>query len=166
MVQEEQVWVYSSREEQQQWHVPGITNSAALGSSLVASSSNGNPGEGPPAAAAVEALDDEGSGGSFWLPGGAVVTLRMVPIPQATSSSSNADLADDSGAGYGTPDSNGDGHTAGPSSKAARGLMLSLHWLIAEGSCEFIERQYDPDGQLFEVRHGSAVLGGWCGGRG
>lgn len=70
------------------------------------------------------------------------------------------------GLGLGTPASNGAGQRVDNHSKAARGLMVGLHWLIDQGSCEFVERQYDAEGQLVEVRHGSAVLGGWCGGRG
>jgi hypothetical protein len=46
-----------------------------------------------------------------------------------------------------------------------RGLQVGLHWLVDDGSCLFIERQYDADGVLAEVRQGSAVKGGWSGGR-
>lgn len=159
------MWVYSSREEQQQWHVPGITNSAVLGDSILESSSDSRSQQAA-AAAAAGTLDDGGAGGSFWLPGGAVVTLRMVPIP---SSSADGHTEAKQQPNFGSPSSNGSSAVANSSnsssSKQARGLMIGLHWLIDDGSCEFVERQYDPDGELFEVRHGSAVLGGWCGGR-
>lgn len=145
--------------------MPGITSSAALGSNQVVGSTGSDL-----AAAATGLLDDDGSGGSFWLPGGAAVTLRMVPVPHtpniSSGSSSNVQSVGHFEGTLGTPASNGSGHGADCSSRTARGLMIGLHWLIDEGSCEFIERQYDAEGHLVEVRHGSAVLGGWCGGRG
>lgn len=167
-LQETQVWVYSSREERLQWHVPGITSSAALGSNPVAGSTGSSESA---AAAAAELLDDDGSGGSFWLPGGAAVTLRMVAAPDTHNSSSSSSsirvqAADGLQVPLGRSADNGQGHGSEHSSGRGRGLLICLHWLIDEGSCEFIERQYDDEGQLVEVRHGSAVLGGWCGGRG
>eukprot|EP00879_Flechtneria_rotunda_P029684 GHRR01032123.1.p1 GENE.GHRR01032123.1~~GHRR01032123.1.p1 ORF type:complete len:450 (+),score=206.08 GHRR01032123.1:188-1351(+) len=138
-LQDEVVFAYSSREERQHWHVPGITSSAAVGDMTSNNASNSSHG---PKAAAAEQLDDEGTGGSFWLPGNAVATLRMVPVPSSDPSSSKT---------------NG--------SSGSRGLLIGLHWLVDGGSCVFVERQYDADGQLMEVRHGTAVKGGWSGGR-
>jgi hypothetical protein len=94
-------------------------------------------------------LDDDGSGGSFWLPGGAVVTIRMVQWPPAGMPGAAAAA------------SNGNGVSSG----AARGLQVGLHWLVDGGSCLFVERQYDAEGVLAEVRQGTAVKGGWSGGR-
>lgn len=137
LLQDEEVFVYSSREERQQWHVPGLTSSAALGG---ASAASGN-GSGP--AASPSQLEDDGSGGSFWLPGGAVATFRMVPPPGDASSNGSSSKGSSSG----------------------RGLQVGLHWLAEQGSCLFVERQYGADGELAEVRQGSAVKGGWSGGR-
>jgi hypothetical protein len=147
----ETVLLYSSREERQHWHVPTLTSSAAP----AGTSSSGARGSSGNAAAvlaanqqAAEADSDDGSGGSFWLPGGAVVTLRMVDNPLHAAE----------------PDRNGSSSSSS-SGSAHRGLLVGLHLLDGAGSCLFVEREYDPAGRLFEVRQGTAVKGGWSGGR-
>lgn len=150
----ETVLLYSSREERQHWHVPTLTSSAApagTSSNGAHSGSINTAGElafdQQTRGADADADGDDDSGGSFWLPGGAVVTLRMVDNPLHTAEA----------------DSNGSSSSS--SGKAHRGLMVGLHLLDGAGSCLFVEREYDPAGRLFEVRHGTAVKGGWSGGR-
>lgn len=46
-----------------------------------------------------------------------------------------------------------------------KGLLFSFWWLVADGTAMMVEREYDGQGNLVEVRHGSAVKGGWSGGK-
>lgn len=156
-LQMETVVLYSSREERQHWHIPTITSSAAPAAASTSgrnASSNGNEAAGSGSdqqlaqGSSADDTDDDDSGGSFWLPGGAVVTLRMVNHP-----AHGADADSDSS---GSSSDGGRGH---------RGLLIGLHMLDAGGSALFVEREYSPQGELFEVRQGTAVKGGWSGGR-
>lgn len=156
LMQMETVVLYSSREERQHWHIPTLTSSAAPAGS---SSGGGSEAAGSSGEQQVEGPgegdeDGDDSGGSFWLPGGAVVTLRMVtnPLHEAAGSDGSASSSNNG--------SNGSG-----SSRAHRGLLIGLHMLDGAGSCLFVEREYDHAGCLFEVRQGTAVKGGWSGGR-
>lgn len=141
VLQDETVVLYSSREERQHWHVPSITSTAAPANSSSSKRTTSAGSNGVSDGLSAEE-DTEDSGGSFWLPGGAVVTLRMV--------------ASKAGAGSGSADGSGSEH---------RGLLIGLHMLDGSGSCLLIEREYDADGRLLEVRQGTAVKGGWSGGR-
>lgn len=149
LVQDETVVLYSGREERQHWHVPSITSPAAPagsnGNAAAAAEDGGGSSAGGDADAASAAADDD-AGGSFWLPGGAVVTLRMVASARGGS--------DNGAAGEGSS-----------SAASHRGLLIGLHMLDATGSCMFVEREYDGAGRLLEVRQGTAVKGGWSGGR-
>jgi hypothetical protein len=147
----ETVLLYSSREERQHWHVPTLTSSAAPAGTSSSGARSGSGNAAADLAANQQAADgdsDDGSGGSFWLPGGAVVTLRMVDNP--------LHVAEADSNGSSSSSSNGSAH---------RGLLVGLHLLDGAGSCLFVEREYDPAGRLFEVRQGTAVKGGWSGGR-
>lgn len=148
VLQDETVVLYSSREERQHWHVPTLTSSAApaVSSSKQPASAAGDGDSSSSDAQLDQASqdsEDDDSGGSFWLPGGAVVSLRMV------ANSSDA----------------GEGANSSSSTKPHRGLLVGLHMLDAAGSCLFVEREYDAEGALLEVRQGTAVKGGWSGGR-
>lgn len=132
-----------SREERQEWAVPGY-------------GAAGDGGGG----------DD---GGSLWLPGGCVVTFRMVPDQQAAAGAASSN---GSSSGSGSGDSGGNGKVGASSLGAAvaaapapRGIIMSFAWLIGEGTCLTVEREYTASGALLEVRHSSAVRGGWSGGR-
>lgn len=155
----ETVVLYSSREERQHWHVPTLTSSAAPAGSS-SSSGGGSDAAGSSGQQQVEGpgegdMDGDDSGGSFWLPGGAVVTLRMVtnPLHEAAGSDGSSSSSSSNNGSNGSSSS-------GSSSKAHRGLLIGLHMLDGAGSCLFVEREYDPAGCLFEVRQGTAVKGG------
>lgn len=144
--------LYSSREERQHWHVPSLTSSAApavSGSKQPTSAAGDGDSTSPDSQLDQDSQDsdDDDSGGSFWLPGGAVVSLRMV--------------ANSTDAGEGDSSSNNNSSSTRPH----RGLLVGLHMLDATGSCLFVEREYDAEGALLEVRQGTAVKGGWSGGR-
>jgi hypothetical protein len=154
VLQDETVVLYSSREERQHWHVPTLTSSAApavSSSKQPASAAVDGDGSSPDSQLdqASPDSDDDDAGGSFWLPGGAVVSLRMV--------------ANSSDAGEG--DSSSSSSSSSSSTRPHRGLLVGLHMLDAAGSCLFVEREYDAEGALLEVRQGTAVKGGWSGGR-
>jgi hypothetical protein len=89
-----------------------------------------------------------------------VVTLRMVsnPLHEAAGSDGGSNSSSNGSSSNGSNGSSG-------SSRAHRGLLIGLHMLDGTGSCLFVEREYDPAGCLFEVRQGTAVKGGWSGGR-
>jgi hypothetical protein len=60
------------------------------------------------------------------------------------------------------------GNGAGGDSTLAtttRGFLMSFVWVHSPGNALVLEREYDGAGQLGEVRLGSAVKGGWAGGR-
>lgn len=84
------------------------------------------------------------------------MTIKMVQWPPGS-----AGLRTSSSSSSNSSSSNGNGNSSG----STRGLQIGLHWLVDGGSCLFVERQYDGEGQLAEVRHGTAVKGGWSGGR-
>jgi len=144
VLQDETVVLYSSREERQHWHVPTITSTAAPANTSSSSKRATPAGSNGVSDGLSAEQDTEDSGGSFWLPGGAVVTLRMVANNKAGAVSGSA----------------GDG-----SGSDHRGLLIGLHMLDGSGSCLLIEREYDAEGRLSEVRQGTAVKGGWSGGR-
>jgi hypothetical protein len=145
------VWVYTAREERQEWRVPGF-------------------------GAGADGSGDDG--GSLWLPGGCVVTFRMVAAPQPAGGASGG--GEDEGGSYhhsaasnGSGGGGGAGGGNGRAAKAAaagapplaRGVVMSFAWLTGEGAGLVVERAYDAAGRLLEVRHASAVKGGWSGGR-
>ena len=110
--------------------------------------------------------DDEGDeGGSLWLPGGCIVSFKMVPDPDMSA----WDGSSSSGGGGGPSSSNGNGARAlaagGGASAPPRGVVMSFSWLLSEGTCLGVEREYTYEGRLREVRNTSAVRGGWSGGR-
>ena len=85
----------------------------------------------------------------------------MAPAPTAGASSSD-------GAAGGSGGSSGQaagGRQEQRPLQPPRGLVLSLMWLTQETTVTFVDRVYDAAGQLTEVRHGTAVKGGWSGGR-
>jgi hypothetical protein len=129
------VWVYSGREERQEWAVPG-------------QGGGGGGGGG----------GDADDGGSLWLPGGCVASFRMVPDPEAAAGAPAGAAA----AAAAAASSNGNG-AGGPA--APRGVILSFSWLLGEGTCLGVEREYAASGRLWEVRATSSVRGGWSGGR-
>lgn len=45
-----------------------------------------------------------------------------------------------------------------------RGLLLSVGWEVRPGMIVGLEREYDSQGVLAEVRTKTAVRGGWVGG--
>ena len=47
----------------------------------------------------------------------------------------------------------------------ARGLRISVGWLVREGTLIGLQREYDSEGHLTEVRSRTAVRGGWVGGQ-
>lgn len=103
-------------------------------------------------------------GGSLWLPGGCVATFRM-----AQQGVPAHDDDDDKGRGDGissSSDAKAYGNGNGSHAPTPRGVVMSFVWLGSDGgACLTLEREYDAAGQLVEVRHGSAVKGGWSGGR-
>ncbi|KXZ55531.1 hypothetical protein GPECTOR_2g1080 [Gonium pectorale] len=113
-------------------------------------------------------------GGSYWLPGGVVLSLRMLDnyVPVDLDSDSDGSGSDSASAGPGSAASNGNGNGnngngKGPGAERTypRGLCISLGWLWREGSASVVEREYDGYGYLREVRLSQAVKGGWSGGR-
>lgn len=55
----------------------------------------------------------------------------------------------------------------GPEARAQsppRGLCLGLTWMQQGGQALQVERYYDGEGILRDVRHATAVKGGWAGG--
>ena len=104
-------------------------------------------------------------GGSYWLPGGIVLSLRMVdnyvPTEMDADSNGSGSETDSAGtSGNGAANGNGKGSRVYP-----RGLCLSTSWLWREGSVSVVEREYDGYGFLREVRLAQGVKGGWSGGR-
>lgn len=83
----------------------------------------------------------------------------MVSVRMVTNSSSSSAGGED-GSASGSSSSNGSSRE-----KPHRGLVVGLHLMDGSGSCLFVEREYGPDGELAEVRQGTAVKGGWSGGR-
>lgn len=55
----------------------------------------------------------------------------------------------------------------GVDTRVPPGLLISCGWGPPDGRglLTLVEREYDGTGQLAEVRHRTAVLGGWVGGR-
>ncbi|KAG2435736.1 hypothetical protein HXX76_006932 [Chlamydomonas incerta] len=120
-------------------------------------------------------------GGCYWLPGGVVISLRMVDnyVP-ADAADAQGDSSEDEGAAStagreaekragqehaaSNGNGNGSGHGAGPR-EYPRGLCLGMAWAWKEGNVSLVEREYDGYGYLREVRLGQAVKGGWSGGR-
>ncbi|GIL52540.1 hypothetical protein Vafri_8382 [Volvox africanus] len=109
-------------------------------------------------------------GGCFWLPGGIILSLRMVDnyVPVDLNLDSETDRSE-SGSQISSTGSrnngNGNGNGNGAERTYPRGLCLGMGWLWREGSVSLIEREYDGYGYLREVRLGQAVKGGWSGGR-
>ncbi|PNW72040.1 hypothetical protein CHLRE_16g684900v5 [Chlamydomonas reinhardtii] len=122
-------------------------------------------------------------GGCYWLPGGVVVSLRMVdnyvPADSAEAQGDGSSSSEDESASGGVGSrqerkgqehavSNGNGNGSGKAAGARdypRGLCLGMLWSWREGSVSQVEREYDGYGYLREVRLGQAVKGGWSGGR-
>ncbi|KAG2451288.1 hypothetical protein HYH02_003894 [Chlamydomonas schloesseri] len=123
-------------------------------------------------------------GGCYWLPGGVVVSLRMVDnyVPADSAEAAGGDDSgssseDDGGASSSASSkpkkqehaaSNGNGNGAGAGAGAReypRGLCLGMAWAWKEGNVSLVEREYDGYGYLRDVRLGQAVKGGWSGGR-
>ncbi|GIL79715.1 hypothetical protein Vretifemale_9002 [Volvox reticuliferus] len=109
-------------------------------------------------------------GGCFWLPGGIVLSLRMVdnyvPVDldldlESDGSESGSQISSN-GSSY---NGNGNGNGNRAQRTYPRGLCLGMGWLWREGSVSLIEREYDGYGYLREVRLAQAVKGGWSGGR-
>ncbi len=106
-------------------------------------------------------LMDGGDGVSMWLPNNVVATVRTLPAPAPASSPSD-------GAEEQLHDAGSNGGVVTEEAAAARapkGLMFSFWWLVSGGTAMMVEREYDGQGNLVEVRHGSAVKGGWAGGK-
>jgi len=146
------IWVYSTREERQAWSVAGL-------------GAGGDDGGGD-------------GGGSLWLPGGCVVTFRMVPgsTPAAaatvtTTSSSNGSSSNGAASSIGAARGGRVGaHArdalAGQPAPPPRGVVMAFTWVYGEeGSALAVEREYDGAGRLVEVRATSSVKGAWSGGR-
>ncbi|GLC70769.1 hypothetical protein PLESTF_001031300 [Pleodorina starrii] len=115
------------------------------------------------------ALPSGDEGASFWLPGGVVLSLRMVDnyVPVDLDSADPASQhAGRSGSGS-SSNSNGNGNGNGKKGQRAypRGLCVGMTWLWREGSVSAVEREYDGYGYLREVRLSQGVKGGWSGGR-
>ncbi|EIE22064.1 hypothetical protein COCSUDRAFT_66811 [Coccomyxa subellipsoidea C-169] len=84
-------------------------------------------------------------GGAFWLPGNALLELRMVPPVSRGRAADAQEGMETEGQG--------------------RGLCVSFHWLVNERTLIGLQREYSADGLLMEVRSRTAVKGGWVGGR-
>ncbi|KAK9909661.1 hypothetical protein WJX75_005765 [Coccomyxa subellipsoidea] len=84
-------------------------------------------------------------GGAFWLPGNALLELRMVP-PVSRGAA-------------------GDAQEGMETERQGRGLCISFHWLVNERTLVGLQREYSAEGMLMEVRSRTAVKGGWVGGR-
>ncbi|EFJ46014.1 hypothetical protein VOLCADRAFT_93813 [Volvox carteri f. nagariensis] len=109
-------------------------------------------------------------GGCFWLPGGVVLSLRMVdnyvPVDlDLDSESGGSGSESDRGGGGASTNGNGNGNGLESSRTYPRGLCLGMAWLWREGSVSVLEREYDGYGYLREVRLSQGVKGGWAGGR-
>jgi hypothetical protein len=106
-------------------------------------------------------LTDGGDGVSMWLPGGVVATIKTLApaAPPAASGEDVEELGHAAGPGNG-----GVSAAAAVAAAAPKGLLFSFWWLVSEGTAMMVEREYDGRGYLVEVRHGTAVKGGWAGG--
>ncbi|CAL5219058.1 g818 [Coccomyxa viridis] len=85
------------------------------------------------------------AGGAFWLPGNVLLELHMIP---PTSRGSD-----------------GDAEEGMELQAQGRGLCISFSWLINDKTLIGLQREYDADGNLLEVRSRTAILGNWAGGR-
>lgn len=163
------VWLYHSLQERQEWQVTDMATAAT--------SSNGGK-------TAVQGVpdSDEGSGGTYWLPGNCVITFRMEDTASANINKNDATYMTDgqtvsSSTSQASASSNGNGKhaavlattpqmlSAGTAAAVPRGFVMSFGWVVEEGTVMFIERQYDGQGCLMEVRQGTAVKGGYNGGQ-
>ncbi|GAX74326.1 hypothetical protein CEUSTIGMA_g1775.t1 [Chlamydomonas eustigma] len=142
-------WVYSSMEDKQEWQLQSQSSNIACD------------------------LEDKGApkdgedGGVLWLPGGIMVSFRMVEFqndeeePQDTEGEVSQ---------HHLPGTLKQGIKAkGMVDKEAlsrppRGLCIGLTWMHTDGQALQVERYYDGEGVLRDVRHTSAVKGGWSGG--
>ncbi len=118
------------------------------------------------------------AGGAYWLPGGVVLSLKMVdnyvPVDQvdqeegttSDGSGSDSDSRSSSNRASGSSNNgNGNGAEAEAEREYPRGLCLGMAWHWQDGAVSQIEREYDGYGYLREVRLASAVKGGWSGGQ-
>lgn len=138
--------MYAGREERQEWRVPG----AGAGGDGGSEADSGGGGD---------------EGGSLWLPGGCVATFRMVSRPGGGASEHSSGGGDEAWtADTGAQANNGAGGAPGWR-PAPRDFVLSLSWLLGEGTCLCVERRYNGAGRLAEARSASSVKGGWSGGR-
>jgi hypothetical protein len=135
-LQQRVVWTYCSEEQRQSWR-------------------RGAPG-----------LTDGGDGVSMWLPGGVVATVKTI-APPAPSPGSSSGGEEEEGLDMGHASGPGNGGVSAAEARAAaapKGLLFSFWWLVSEEMAMMVEREYDGQGNLVEVRHGTAVKGGWAGG--
>lgn len=166
------MFAYSSAETRQEWQLPGVTAPAA-GRQL-----------------RRHKAKSEDAGAAFWLPGGVFFQMTMVEPVHGANSASNGAHGDDeyyggyngngagangngahmngaglngngASSGYGAS-GNGNGGSQGA---APRGLLMTFGWLAREDTMVLMEREYDSEGQLADVRNSTAVRGGWSGGR-
>ncbi|CAK0747075.1 hypothetical protein CVIRNUC_001740 [Coccomyxa viridis] len=85
------------------------------------------------------------AGGAFWLPGNVLLELQMVP-PMSRGEA-------------------GDAQEGMELQEQGRGLCISFSWLINDKTLIGLQREYDTEGALLEVRSRTAILGNWAGGR-
>lgn len=137
--EERTVYVYTSAETRQDWQLPGVTNQ--LGGRQ------------------LRKHKAQDLGAAFWLPGNVLVMFKMAK----NDGSAVADSDDDEEA----VQAESNGHRPGgvPPPPALRGLVITFGWLVRDDSLLLLEREYDSLGELMEVRHSTAVKGGWSGGR-
>ena len=82
-----EVWVYTGREERQEWFVPGASGGANGGA-------NGGNGDDE------DEGEEDDSGGTLWLPGNCAVTFRAVPPAGAAANGSSNGAATQAPRGF------------------------------------------------------------------
>jgi hypothetical protein len=143
--EQEVTWVYSSTGDKQLWELPGLDSRE----------SRGDDGT-------EDARSSSDEGGSLWLPGGVIVTFRMISMEPDDG------INDDDGVETTEKKGSNMKHSllteieAGGSNRveaagAARGLCFGMTWIQEEGQCLQIERFYDDQGVLREVRQMTGV---------
>jgi hypothetical protein len=92
---------------------------------------------------------------------GALVTFRMVDLSPPTES----DEDEAQGQRRAEGGSGREGAEVRVQSPPPRGLCMGLTWMQKGGQALQVERYYDGEGILRDVRMATAVKGGWSGGR-
>jgi hypothetical protein len=141
----------STEETREEWSLPMSWATTA------ASASTTEPGEGEEGEGALDGV-------TWRLPGAVWVGLTM---SQTDTDEDRLDLAEEEKkkTTTTTTTTNKKKNKMKKKEPLPRGLVVRTGWEVEAGQMRVLEREYDADGVLVEVRAKSAIRGSWVGGR-